>query len=129
VIGGRDANGNVVASIEVAEAADIVTSVAIKNPLPPTDFKLSQNYPNPFNAGTKITFQISSDINSPVKLAIYNLHGQLIRILVDKKLGPGNYEVLWAGIDQNGVAVASGIYFYTLQQGVNKVSKKMTLIR
>ncbi|MFQ6114417.1 MAG: kelch repeat-containing protein [bacterium] len=128
VIGGRDPDGNVLASVEMF---DLATSVADRGSFIPSDFNLRQNYPNPFNAGTKIKFQVSSKSSSAtVNLSIYNLHGQLITTLVnDEQLIPGEHEVSWGGKDQHGLPVASGIYVYTLQQGQNKQSKKMTLIR
>ncbi|MFQ5865375.1 MAG: kelch repeat-containing protein [bacterium] len=130
VMGGVDANENVLASVEVAEATDIITSVSTIEPSVPSGFSLKQNYPNPFNAGTKINFEISAKISdSTVKLAIYNLQGRLITTLVDDKLIPGKYEVFWDGTDQKGLPVASGMYIYTLRQGQNRDSKKMTLVR
>ncbi len=130
VFGGLDANGRALASVEAAAAFDIVTSVSVAEPSVPIEFTLKQNYPNPFNAGTKITFQISQNPGgSRVKLAVYNVQGQLITILVNEKLMPGEYEVFWDGTDQKGIPVASGIYIYTLNQGQNKETKKMTLVR
>ncbi|MFQ5825349.1 MAG: kelch repeat-containing protein [bacterium] len=130
VIGGLDPNKNVLASVEVADVTDIVTSVSTIDHTVPSEFSLKQNYPNPFNAGTKIKFLISSKSRAAaVKLSIYNLPGQLITTLVNDRLKPGEYEVLWEGTDQKGLPVASGIYIYTLQQGQNKESKKMMLIR
>lgn len=126
-IGGKDAVGNVLASVE---GFDIITSIKKKQESIPEDFTLEQNYPNPFNAGTKIKFRVSSGtISEPVRLHIYNVKGQLIATLVEEKLNPGEYEILWNGTDQRGFPVASGIYIYTVTQGQIKLSKKMTLMR
>lgn len=126
-IGGRDAMGNVINSVE---AFDIITSIKANESSGPEDFRLEQNYPNPFNAGTKIKFRVSSSTTSvSVNLHIYNLKGQLISTLVERNLFPGEYEILWNGTDQQGFPVASGIYIYILKQGQNKLSRKMTLIR
>lgn len=127
VIGGKDPNGNVLKSVEVL---DTITSIADRGPDIPLDFALAQNYPNPFNAGTRIPFRVSSQNKvDHVNLSVYNLTGELVTTLLDGPLPAGEHEVLWQGNDQTGVAVASGIYVYTLQQGPLKLSKKMILVR
>ncbi|NIR50891.1 hypothetical protein GWO43_19975 [candidate division KSB1 bacterium] len=126
-IGGQDADGKVLDSVE---AFDIVTSVTVKGPSVPEEFDLQQNYPNPFNAGTRINFSVPRQAKSaPLKLQIYNLRGQVVQTLVNRKVAPGEYEVFWDGTDHRGSPVPSGIHVYTLELGSMKISKKMTLIR
>jgi hypothetical protein len=73
----------------------------------PIEFALSQNYPNPFNPSTKINFSI---INSSfVKLAVYDITGKEIDVLVNTNLNAGIYSV-----DFNAVNYSSGVYFYRL---------------
>lgn len=130
LIGGRDSSGQAISSVEVAEATEIVTSVVSPNPAVPFDFDLEQNYPNPFNPETKLIYRVSAGLsNAKVRLLVYNLRGMLVKTLVDSKLSPGRYEVIWDGTDDNGSAVASGIYLYALTQGDFVTAKKMTLIR
>jgi flagellar hook assembly protein FlgD len=52
-----------------------------------------------------------------------------VRTLVDEPKGVGSYEVIWDGKDDKGKGVASGIYFYQLNAGDYKETKKMILIR
>jgi hypothetical protein len=93
----------------------------------PTDFKLKQNYPNPFNSTTLIQYTLPRA--SQVRIQIYNLLGQKIRLLVDEKQEPGSKEARWDGTDDSGVDVGSGIYFCRIQAGDFAGCKKMTLLK
>ena len=78
----------------------------------PQEFLLSQNYPNPFNAVTEIPFLISSESN--VRIEIFNLLGQRIKVLEWGIKNPGLHRVEWDGTDYTGKPAASGQYFYRL---------------
>ncbi len=85
---------------------------------PALNFGLDVNYPNPFNPETQIPYTLSE--TGPVELAIYNIMGQRVRILVQSVQAAGRYQVVWDGRNDNGVPVASGIYLSRLSsvQGV-----------
>jgi hypothetical protein len=84
--------------------------------------KLYSNYPNPFNPVTKINFEISN--SNHVKIVIYNLLGQEIRVLVNEFKDAGFYSV-----DFNGTALPSGLYFYKLETPYFNDVKKMILLK
>jgi len=94
---------------------------------------LSQNYPNPFNKITTIIYKIPQFTSTPnkvsVKLTIYDILGNTIRTLVNKKQEHGTYRVYWDGTDQQGNEIASGIYFYELLSGNQRQVKKLLYIR
>jgi hypothetical protein len=93
----------------------------------PDAFELFQNYPNPFNPETEISYVLPTACF--VELFIYNLLGQKVRMLVDESQSAGLKNVKWDGKDENGVNVASGIYFYKINAGEFTQSKKMVIIR
>jgi hypothetical protein len=93
----------------------------------PEQFELSQNFPNPFNPVTEITFQVQKASN--IEINVYNLNGQLICNLVNEVKNIGTHSVKWNGTDNNGKAVPSGVYIYTMKADNYSTSKKMTLIR
>jgi hypothetical protein len=100
----------------------------------PQQFALHQNYPNPFNPSTSIRFAVDGPrfmVHRPVHttLKIYNLRGQLVRMLLDEEKQPGRYTVIWDGKNDKGEEVASGIYFYQLITENNKATKKMVLLK
>ncbi len=79
----------------------------------PKYFSLGQNDPNPFNQSTNIRFALPAQ--SRVRLVVYNITGQQVRTLADEDLNPGYHSITWNGSDQNGRAVANGIYFYRME--------------
>ena len=89
---------------------------------------LSQNFPNPFNPETTISFDLAEQ--AAVKLTVYDATGQTVRTLFDgEHFSAGNYRTVWDGLNQNGEAVGSGVYFYELNAGDFTSMKKMTLVR
>jgi len=93
----------------------------------PDKFHLAQNFPNPFNPTTEIHFSISQA--EQVKLNIYNVNGQFVRSLLNEKKQPGTYKVKWNGRDSYGNKLTSGTYFYSLEAGQFKDSKRMILLK
>jgi hypothetical protein len=93
----------------------------------PSTFRLAQNYPNPFNPSTHISFSIEGNTAQHVVLSIFNVLGQEIARLLESELVPGEYDVLWDGTSDDGRMQASGIYFYSLQVGEARETKKMVL--
>ncbi len=93
----------------------------------PAKFSLEQNYPNPFNPVTKIKFSIpqqGSQNAFNTKLVVYDVTGKAISTLVNQSLNAGNYEV-----DFNSSNLSSGMYFYSLESGAFKETKKMVLVK
>lgn len=95
----------------------------------PTDFELNQNYPNPFNPKTVIIYSLNRASEGDVRLRIYNILGQEIKILVNTPQEAGTYQVEWDGTDKDGQRVGSGIYFYRLQSGDRSIARKMILLK
>ncbi len=88
----------------------------------PTEFGLSQNYPNPFNPSTTIMVKLSQA--GPMSLTIYNILGQVMQVVDQGQKTAGEYSYT-VTMDR----FASGVYFYTLQQGMNTITKKMVLLK
>ena len=92
----------------------------------PLDFVLYPNYPNPFNSETEICYDLP--LARHVRLAVYNLLGQEVAVLVDEAQEPGRYAVRWDGTNVRGNAVPSGVYVYRLEAGHWVWTRKMTLL-
>ncbi len=93
----------------------------------PEENELGQNYPNPFNPDTKINYTVQKA--GTVEIKIFNSLGQLVKTVVNEYKPMGEYDVVWDGKDDNGVAVSSGTYFYHLKIGDFVSSKKMLLLK
>ena len=93
----------------------------------PSSFALRQNYPNPFNGGTAIRYELARDAR--VKLAIYDVAGENIAVLVDREQPAGNYTAAWNGLNRSGRRAASGVYLYRLEAGDVTLVRKLILVR
>ncbi len=89
--------------------------------------KLDNNYPNPFNPETRINFSIKEVGN--VTIEVYNIRGQLVKILVDDLRETGIYTVIWNGTDNSNKSVSSGVYFYKMKAQNYNSTKKMILMK
>lgn len=103
--------------------------VGIEGGTPPvsTGLALAQNRPNPFNPHTRIDFNTSESGN--VRLAVFDLSGREVAVLVDGSLDAGAHSVTWNGATTAGGSAASGIYVYTLETAGRKFSNKMVLLK
>ena len=90
----------------------------------PTEYGLDQNYPNPFNPETTIKYHLPEA--GSVQIMVFNSVGQEIRTLVDSEKQAGNYNVKWNGLNDQGVKVASGVYFVRMKAG--KVTKNIKML-
>jgi hypothetical protein len=88
----------------------------------PSGFALEQNYPNPFNPSTSIRFQVPE--NGWVTLAVYDVLGREVAVLVDGPKAPGSYLVRF---DAGGLA--SGVYLSRLTCGSFIQTRKMLLMQ
>jgi hypothetical protein len=88
---------------------------------------LHQNNPNPFNPNTAISFSLRE--RGRVSLAVYDVAGRLVRVLIDGVREAGPHDVTWDGRNRDGSAVTSGVYFYHLEAGEFVETKKMVLLR
>jgi hypothetical protein len=88
----------------------------------PVTYRLEQNYPNPFNPSTTITFSIPK--KAIVRIAVYNVLGKEISVIINKYIDRGNYNVTF-----DGKNLSSGIYYYKLETGSYTDVKKMVLIK
>jgi hypothetical protein len=77
-------------------------------------------YPNPFKKATTITYHIPK--TSYVKIAIYNLWGEELDILVNQKQAAGNYEFHWDASN-----FTAGIYICYLETSSYQNTKKIIL--
>lgn len=74
----------------------------------PKEYTLYQNYPNPFNPVTTIKYSLPFESN--VRIAVYNILGEMLDVLVDETKAVGFHDFNW-----NASNLASGIYIYTIE--------------
>ena len=88
---------------------------------------LGDPFPTPFNAEVTIPFALVE--SGPVRLVVYNLMGQQVRVLADGWVAAGVHRVRWDGRTAAGAEVASGVYWAVLQAGGAVQTAKLALIR
>ncbi len=93
----------------------------------PKIFSLGQAYPNPASGKVSIKYTLSTTGQTSVK--VYNILGAEVKTLVNSRQDANAYMVTWDGKDNNGRAVANGVYFYKLVSGEFTATKKMMLLK
>lgn len=88
----------------------------------PAVYALEQNYPNPFNPTTNINFSLAEA--SVVKMAVYNLLGQKVSVILDEYRDAGSHSITF-----DASVLPSGTYFYTIETPQFRQTKKMILTK
>jgi hypothetical protein len=96
--------------------------LSIGNINSPAEFRLEQNYPNPFNPITQIDYSIPK--NEFVNITVYDALGRTVKTMVNKHQKSGKYSVIL-----NAEDMTSGIYFYRINAGEFRDTKKLILIK
>jgi hypothetical protein len=93
---------------------------------PPDSYELLPNYPNPFNPETKIPYRVGKEATTAgiVRVAVYDLLGREVAVLVNERKAPGSYEVTF-----HADGLASGLYVSRLTAGGLVQTQKMFLVR
>lgn len=104
----------------------VVIPRRVEDPVPSMT-SVTSIFPNPFRQETTVGISLQNE--SRVQLRIYDSRGALVRTLSDQTYSSGPHYVAWDGRDDNGRAVATGIYFVNFIAGDHKVTKKLVLIK
>ncbi len=104
-----------------------ITKVEEKEEITPETFTLKQNYPNPFNPSTVIEYNLPTSTN--VQLTVYATLGQQVRTLVNTDQSAGQHKTVWDGRNNEGMLMASGLYFYRISTDHFNQTRKLILLR
>jgi aminopeptidase N len=104
-----------------------VSSGGSQQPLLPTRIELAQSSPNPTSGTARIRFALPREVL--VRLGIYNLLGQTVRILVNEQGPAGYHAVTWDGRDERGRRVSPGVYLYRLEGADFGVVRRLSLLQ
>jgi hypothetical protein len=101
---------------------DTITNSIDNDLIEVNSYNLYQNYPNPFNPSTRIKFTLLK--SEEVTLAVYNILGQVVKLLVNQNMDAGHHEV-----EFNAQELSSGIYYYRIEAGEFQDVKKMVFLQ
>jgi FlgD Ig-like domain len=108
---------------------DIRSVVAVEtdeNKAPPAH--LNAPAPNPTPRAAVITFYMAK--RERVRLGIYDAHGRLVKMVMDRQVSAGYYSATWGGDTDRGSLAASGVYFFKLSVGSTEIgTRRVVLLR
>jgi hypothetical protein len=83
--------------------------------------------PNPAREAVVVRFQTGRA--APARIRIHDVAGRIVRTVLDGDLPAGSHAVAWDGRDQDGLRVASGVYYYVVRSGAREARGRLALIR
>jgi hypothetical protein len=89
---------------------------------------LSPPIPNPSNGSIELSLAVPHGAGA-AHLAVYDVSGRLVRVLLDGHLAGGRHPMVWDATEQDGHRVASGVYFVRLEVDGAVATRKLTLLR
>jgi len=92
-----------------------------------SEFKLLNAVPNPLNEVTEIRYEVP--LNCHVKLSIFDVHGNWVKLISDGNIKAGQHSAIWNGTNETGIPVSSGLYFYRINAGNFTKVRKMTMVK
>ena len=88
----------------------------------PRQYALGANYPNPFNPETVIPYAVPEAVS--VRIAVYDLLGREVALLVDRNQAAGRYAVRW-----RAASVATGMYLVRMEAGSFSQVRRVTVVK
>lgn len=122
--GDQVAFGSASSGVVVLPAASVSTSIEdapLEGELP-SGYVLEQNYPNPFNPVTTISFALPE--TGQVRLAVYDVLGREVAVLVDKSLQGGQHALQF-----DAAGLPTGTYIYRLETASGSFAKQLILMK
>ena len=120
--GGHTVDGVYVLESLVAAQATAVQTLAVARPV---QQRLGASYPNPFNPAVVLPLDLATD-QRQVRLALYDMLGRRVRQVWQGPLRAGSHRFVWDGRDEEGKAVAAGVYVYRVEIDGRVEAKKTT---
>ena len=89
--------------------------------------KVRRVYPNPFNPSTTVEFSVPR--SGPVSIAIYDVQGRRVAMLVKDTMAAGVYRVRWDGTSEDGRELSSGVYFARLVAAGSRDTARLMMLK
>ncbi len=98
------------------------TPLLLEEALLPNKYSLVNIYPNPFNPVTTIKYGLPDYV--PVKIAVYDIWGRQVAILINNYESPGFHSLSW-----DASSYPSGLYFIRINSYTFTETRKVLLIK
>ena len=106
---------------------DYQLAIPSSNKSVPDQFEIAECYPNPFNGKLNIRYNIKNASN--IHATIYDLSGKVIKSFKSEQKYPGQHQLIWDTKNNNGDAVATGLYFVSLSSKNRTTNKKVLYLK
>jgi hypothetical protein len=93
----------------------------------PHELALSAPVPNPLRSASALRLALPAAAH--VKASVYDAQGRRVRELLDTALPAGEHLVRFDGRDENGAALASGLYLFRFETGARVLSRRLVVVR
>ena len=108
-------------NIYTSNGISVVGNIRIDQ-LEDSNFELYPNYPNPFDVETTISFFVPKTSN--VKIAIYDIVGNMVNELTNTNFEPGMYELHY-----DASSISQGTYFVRMEAGETTLTNKIDILK
>lgn len=92
----------------------------------PLDFNVAA-FPNPFNNQIKI--KLDGLQQNKLLVEIYSILGEKIKTIYSDEINVSSAEFYWNGLSDKNISVVSGMYLLSIENGNNRISKKIILMK
>ena len=106
---------------------DYQLTIPSSNESLPDQFEIVECYPNPFNGKLNILYHINNTSN--IRATIYDLSGKVIKSFKYEQKYPGQHQLIWDTKNNNGDAVATGLYFVSLSSENRTINTKVLYLK
>jgi len=117
-----DPNDWILKKVTLTSGVELGSTVPLAQSL-----RLEQNVPNPFRGETEISYVLP--IGGHAKLAVYDVLGHRVRILLEGEEKAGVYKIQWDGRDDSDETTPSGVYLYRLEAGDKTYTLRSVKVR
>ncbi len=101
--------------------------LGLEGGLLPSAFELHPPFPNPFRLS--IRFLVDLPLDTWFRLAVYDVLGRRVRLLLEQQAQAGRYLFWWDGKAENGRPAPAGVYLLRLETPYFSPVRKVTLLR
>jgi hypothetical protein len=85
-------------------------------------------FQNPYRSGSPMMLRAAAD-GTVARVDVYNVQGRRVRTLFDESVGKAGRQLTWDGRTDEGVKLASGIYFVNVQIGSTSMKKTLVMLK
>ncbi len=91
-----------------------------------SELRVGSAYPNPASLLSAVAFTLPAE--RAVRVVIRDVAGRSVRVLADRPMPAGDHLLSWDGRDEAGRVAASGVYFFELRLGEDRISRRVVIV-